>query len=69
MQLKSILAAAGLAALAGFISSPAFAQMPTAVGVTPVCAECHAKSHSTTMLTAHGANNDAKRQRLPGLPR
>ena len=60
MQLKSILAAAGLAALAGFISSPAFAQMPTAVGVTPVCAECHAKSHNTTMLTAHGANNDAK---------
>ena len=60
MQLKSILAAAGLAALAGFISSPALAQMPTATGVTPVCAECHAKSHSTTMLTAHGANNDAK---------
>ena len=30
MQLKSILAAAGLAALAGFISSPALAQMPTA---------------------------------------
>ena len=62
MRFKSIVAAAGLlAAFAGFTALPAFAQTQKAVaaGVTPICAECHAQSHNSTMLTAHGANNDA----------
>ena len=47
------------AALAAFFALPAFAQQKVAAGVTPVCAECHEQSHNSTMLTAHGANNDA----------
>jgi DmsE family decaheme c-type cytochrome len=57
MRFKSILAAAGvLAAVAMLVAPSALAQT---TGTTPVCANCHEKSHATTVLTAHGAQNDA----------
>ena len=59
MRFKTILAAAGvLAALAAF-ASPAFGQAKGAAPVVPACANCHAKSSDSIMLTAHGAANDA----------
>ena len=62
MQLKSILAAAGmLVAYAVFMPMSALAQQPVAgsPAITPVCANCHENQHLSTMLTAHGAKNDA----------
>jgi DmsE family decaheme c-type cytochrome len=62
MQLKSILAAAGmLVAFAVLMPATALAQQPVAgsPAVTPVCANCHENQHLSTMLTAHGAKNDA----------
>ena len=57
MQLKSILAAAGmLVALAVLMPTPALAQ---ATGAKPVCANCHEQANNSIMLTAHGAKNDA----------
>ncbi len=54
MRFKTILAAAGvLAALAAF-ASPAFGQAKGAAPVVPACANCHAKSSDSIMLTAHG---------------
>ena len=60
MRFKSIFMAAGLlVAVAAFTAAPAFAQPKTAAPSMPVCANCHAKSADTIMLTAHGATNDA----------
>jgi DmsE family decaheme c-type cytochrome len=60
MRLKSIVAATGLlAALAAFAALPAFAQTQKASTDGPICVNCHATSVTTTMLTAHGAKNDA----------
>ena len=70
MRFNSILATAGvLAALAAFTSSPAFAQPKTAAPAVPVCANCHAKSADSIMLTAHGATNDANGAGVPDVPR
>jgi len=58
MQLKSILAAAGmLVAFAVLVPTPALAQ---ATGAKPVCANCHEQANNSIMLTAHGAKNDAQ---------
>jgi hypothetical protein len=55
MRFKSILAAAALAgAFAAFAAPPALAQAPG-----PVCANCHEQAYKSTVLTAHGARNDA----------
>ncbi|NDP42621.1 MAG: DmsE family decaheme c-type cytochrome [Aromatoleum sp.] len=61
MRFKSILAATGvLAILAAFLASPAFAQQANPPsGTKPVCANCHEQQHTSIMLTAHGAKNDA----------
>ena len=59
MRFKSFIAAAVAAIVAAFLAAPAFAQLQQAPVPSPVCAECHAQKHSSTMLTAHGANNDA----------
>ena len=62
MRLKNSIAACGFAALlATLIGVPALAQSAPAstAPVTPVCANCHESPHSTIMLTAHGAQNDA----------
>jgi len=61
MRLKPTIAAAALlAAVAAFLASPASAQQPPAERVAPVCANCHQQSHSSILLTAHGAESDAK---------
>jgi DmsE family decaheme c-type cytochrome len=61
MRFKSNLAAAGLlAAFAMLVAPSALAQQPAAsAGTKPVCANCHERQHTSTMLTAHGAKNDA----------
>jgi len=60
MRLKALVAATGmLAAFAALLTLPAFAQAPKAAAGTPVCANCHEKSHNSIRLTAHGAKNDA----------
>jgi len=62
MRFKNSIAACGFAAiLATLIGAPALAQSAPAstAPVTPVCANCHESQHSTIMLTAHGAQNDA----------
>ena len=70
MRFKSILAATGLlAALAVFTALPAFAQQAAKAPNAPVCANCHEAAHTSTMLTAHGAGNDASGLVVPGLPR
>jgi len=51
--------AASLAAIAAFMAAPVFAQTQKPAEAAPVCANCHEKSHTSTMLTAHGAQNDA----------
>jgi len=58
MRLKSTIAAAALLALAALAVAPAFAQAQPSSG-TPICANCHEQSHKSTVLTAHGAKNDA----------
>jgi len=61
MRLKSTFAAAMLlAAVAGLTASPAPAQQPQDERVAPVCANCHPQSHSSILLTAHGAESDAR---------
>ena len=60
MRFKSFVAATAVTAIvAAFCAAPAFAQLQQAPVPSPVCAECHAGAQHTTMLTAHGANNDA----------
>ena len=60
MRLKSILAATGLlAAFAVFTAVPAAAQQAAKAPNAPVCANCHEASHTSVMLTPHGAGNDA----------
>ena len=67
MQLKSILAAAGmLAVLAVLMPTPALAQV---AGTTPVCANCHENQNNSTIITAHGAKNDANGSMCAGVPR
>ena len=57
MSVKSNFAAIGfLWILAAFVAPSALAQ---ASGAQPVCANCHQQAHSSTMLTAHGAQNNA----------
>jgi len=57
MQLKSILAAAGmLAAFAVLLPSSVLAQP---VSVKPVCANCHESQWNAIDLSAHGAKTDA----------
>ena len=69
MRIKSFSAAAGvLTALAVFIALPAFAQTGAASNV-PVCVQCHETQNTTILLTAHGAQNDAERKLVPGVPR
>lgn len=58
MRFKSFVAAAGSLLLAAFIAAPAHAQAPA--NTTPVCANCHTQPHESTLLTAHGAKNDAQ---------
>jgi DmsE family decaheme c-type cytochrome len=59
MRSKWIIAATGLiAVLAAFAASPGLAQ-GKAASVTPICANCHEQAHKSTLLTAHGANNDS----------
>jgi DmsE family decaheme c-type cytochrome len=55
MTFKSTIAA-GLAALVALLAMPALAQQKA--DQTPICANCHEKAHTTTMLTAHGAKQD-----------
>ena len=60
MRFKSFIAATSVASVvAAFLAAPAFAQWQQAPVSSPVCAACHAGSQHTTMLTAHGAQNDA----------
>jgi DmsE family decaheme c-type cytochrome len=60
MRFKSFLAATGVVAIvAAFFAAPALAQLQQAPVPSPVCAECHAGAQHSTMLTAHGATNDA----------
>lgn len=59
MRFKSILAAAGLLAVAVLVAPAAWAQAVAAKPAKPVCANCHEKPHESIMLTAHGAQNDA----------
>ena len=57
MSVKSNFAAIGfLWILAAFVAPSALAQ---ASGAQPVCANCHQQAHNSTMLTAHGAQNNA----------
>jgi DmsE family decaheme c-type cytochrome len=57
MRFKSSLAVTALlTAFAAFFAAPALAQQAAA---TPVCANCHAESHASTVRTVHGAKNDA----------
>ncbi len=55
MRFKTLLAATGALLLAAFMAAPAQAQ----AGAKPVCANCHEQPHNSTLLTAHGAKNDA----------
>ncbi|MDH5209281.1 MAG: DmsE family decaheme c-type cytochrome [Burkholderiaceae bacterium] len=56
MLTKTLLAAARTAAaVAALVALPALAQQPA----TPVCANCHADSHTSIALGPHGAKNDA----------
>ncbi len=55
MKYQSMIAAA-LAALVTLFATPALAQK---ADNTPVCANCHEQAYLSTMLTAHGAKNDA----------
>ena len=57
MLTKPLLAAARVvAAVAAFLALPALAQQ---LPPGPVCANCHAAAYNSTVLTAHGAKNDA----------
>jgi DmsE family decaheme c-type cytochrome len=48
-------------ALCGLLFLPlASAQAPKAEDKTPICAGCHADKHESTLMTAHGAKNDAQ---------
>jgi DmsE family decaheme c-type cytochrome len=61
MRIKSITAASGvLAILAAFLAAPASAQEKKASEGTPICATCHERQHSSILLNAHGAQNDAE---------
>ena len=60
MRFKSFIAATAVAGVvAAFLAAPALAQWQQAPVPSPVCASCHAGSQYSTMLTAHGAENDA----------
>ena len=64
MRSKTLFAACRLTAvLAAFVLAlPAFAQPKaptTPANIVPICANCHEAQFQTTMLTAHGARNDA----------
>jgi DmsE family decaheme c-type cytochrome len=55
MTFKSMIAAV-LATVFALFATPALAQR---ADTTPVCANCHEQAHASTMLTAHGAKQDA----------
>jgi DmsE family decaheme c-type cytochrome len=57
MRVKTLLTALRHAALAAvLIAMPALAQQ---VPPGPVCANCHAEAYNSTVMTPHGAKNDA----------
>ena len=61
MRFKSTFAAAALLAVAAaFMALPSSAQQPQAERVAPVCANCHQQSLNSILMTAHGAESDAK---------
>ena len=61
MRFKSTFAAAALLAVAAaFMALPSSAQQPQAERVAPVCANCHPQSLNSILMTAHGAESDAK---------
>ena len=41
------------------VLAAAWMALPVSAADTPVCAGCHEQAHTSTMLTAHGAKNDA----------
>ena len=59
MRLKSIIAGIALAIVAAFPATSSLAQ-GKAGAEAPVCANCHEQAVKSTMLTAHGAQNDAQ---------
>ena len=72
MQLKSILAAAGmLVAFAVLMPLSALAQQPVAgsPAITPVCANCHENQHLVDHADRPRRQERRQRQHVPGLPR